>query len=179
MYYPEATPGNYNHYMQVGTGGFWLYNKDGQLICSSDRGDVLMQYTGLNDKNGREIYEGDIIRFAEKYVYIVKYEDAKFVGYHANNDWGKWGDLYKIAEPEFSKYGYSVIGNLYNNPELVNPASGQSSVNHMQDPNTQQQEAAGQAEAANEQATTEQIAAVEQEAQEQAMDSAEEGTTEG
>jgi hypothetical protein len=46
----------------------------------------------------------------------------------------------------------------------------------MQDPNTQQQEAAGQAvaaETANEQATTEQIAAVEQEAQEQAMESAE------
>lgn len=62
----------------------------------------------------------------------------------------------------------------------INPASGQSGVNYMQDPNLQQQEAAGQAaEAVNEQATTDQVAAVEQEAQEQAMESAEEGSTEG
>lgn len=79
----------------------------------------IMQYTGMVDKKGKEIYEGDIIQFAEKYFYLVKYEDAKFVGYHANNNWGKWGDLYKLAEAGFNKYNYFVIGNIYENPELL------------------------------------------------------------
>ena len=79
----------------------------------------VMQFTGLKDKNGVDIYEGDIIQFAEKYFYVVKFEDAKFVGYHANNNWGKWGDIYKLAEPEFGKYGYFVIGNIYETPELL------------------------------------------------------------
>ena len=83
----------------------------------------VMQFTGLLDKNSKEIYEGDIIQFAEKYFYLVKFEDGKFVGYHANNDWGKWGDLYKLGEPGFDKYNYVVIGNIYQNPELLkNPS---------------------------------------------------------
>lgn len=98
-----------------------------KLIQRADKiGDVMIvidpatigQYTGMKDKNGKYIYEGDLIRFAEKYLYVVKYEDAKFVGYHANNDWGKWGDLYKLSETEFSKYNYVVIGNIHDNPEL-------------------------------------------------------------
>lgn len=79
----------------------------------------VMQHTGLKDKNGKDIYEGDLIRFAEKYLYVVRFEDAKFVGYHANNDWGKWGDIYKLADSEFDKYGYYVIGNIYENPDLI------------------------------------------------------------
>lgn len=81
----------------------------------------LMQYTGLKDKSGTDIYEGDIIQYAERYFYVVKYEDAKFIGYHANNDWGKWGDIYKLGTIGFYKYNYNVIGNIYQNPELLTP----------------------------------------------------------
>jgi uncharacterized phage protein (TIGR01671 family) len=92
----------------------------GSKWSCSDSGDdyEIMQYSGLKDKNGN-IYECDIIQFAEKYYYLVKFEDGKFVGYHANNDWGKWGDLYKLAEPGFDKYNYVVIGNIYENPEYL------------------------------------------------------------
>jgi len=88
-------------------------------------GTPLMQYTGLKDKNGKEIYEGD----------LVKWSDGEYK--HPSNP--------RIAEvrfdPELSffafnvdsghKFGYSnfmysdtekhleIIGNIYENPELL------------------------------------------------------------
>jgi hypothetical protein len=132
--------------------------------------ETVGQFTGLKDKNGNDIYKGDLIRFADKYLYVVKYEDAKFVGYHANNDWGKWGDLHKLSEPNFSKYNYVVIGNIHNNPELVNPAVQDGVTHTMKDPNVKSEEA--QAEAAQESASQDQ-------AMEATQESAEEGGVEG
>lgn len=79
----------------------------------------IMQYTGLIDKNGIEIYEGDIIELNGKYRYKVVFEDAKFVCYHITKvEWGRWGDLKRLSDPDFSDYHYEVIGNVYQNPEL-------------------------------------------------------------
>lgn len=131
-------------------------------------------WTGLRDKNGKDIYEGDLIRFAERYLYVVKFEDAKFVGYHANNDWGKWGDLYMLGEVGFTKYNYVVIGNVHDNAELLTPAKGAVNYN-MKDPNLKAEEAT------NEQATEQQAAAesAAQDAATGATESAEEGGAEG
>lgn len=81
---------------------------------------VVMQYTGMKDKNGREIYEGDIIRMAGKFWYVVRFEDAKFVCYHTKEEYGKWGDLHRLFDHDFSNYGWSVVGNIHENPELLN-----------------------------------------------------------
>lgn len=80
------------------------------------------QFTGLLDKHGKEIYEGDILRLDGKYTYDVRYEDAKFVCYHIKgNALGKWGDLHRFFDPEYSKYHVVVIGDIYTTPELVDP----------------------------------------------------------
>ena len=56
-------------------------NNEGCVLCVDyyDYEKVeLMQYTGLKDKNGREIYEGDVFRWEEDSIGVIKYKDASF-----------------------------------------------------------------------------------------------------
>ena len=81
---------------------------------------VLMQSTGLRDKNGKEIFEGDIlcdegIEQETEFVYItVSYRDGVWVCDQITSD----GCGYGGALNEFSD-DYSVIGNICTNPELL------------------------------------------------------------
>lgn len=86
---------------------------------------VLMQYTGLHDKNGKEIYEGDIVYCQTKYgkaKAIIKFIDGKFVAYwnsaltHPENG-------HHIACYEINKR-FEVIGNIYDSSELLGGEDG-------------------------------------------------------
>lgn len=68
--------------------------------------DIVMQYTGLHDKNGKEIYEGDIVDTPYDKSYI-RWERGGFVFANDGND-----GLFCMDESE-------VIGNIYENPELL------------------------------------------------------------
>jgi len=89
---------------------------------------IILQYTGLKDKNGKEIYEGDIIKAYqqkerseitdpfEKIEVIgeVKYEPPSFFLVNRNSNLTKnWIDFTSFAEP------YEIIGNIYENPKLL------------------------------------------------------------
>ena len=90
----------------------------------------LMQYIGINDMNGQEIYEGDIIKitFDENYTikpsYIGKVEYGTEWDYPAF-DLFPWIDcemnafswLKSESDPSVKKY--EVIGNIFENPELL------------------------------------------------------------
>jgi uncharacterized phage protein (TIGR01671 family) len=77
----------------------------------------LMQHTGLNDKDGREIYEGDVVKTTDSAA-----RGGRGVGYVAMNE-GSW----RIAGCYFGYYIHpwsnrmEVIGNIYENPELTKP----------------------------------------------------------
>ena len=73
----------------------------------------LMQYTGLKDKNGKEIYEGDLLHNSmdKEPFYIIQW-DSRNACFELGDDGNK---LSKFAVHEF----WEVIGNIYNNPELI------------------------------------------------------------
>ena len=90
---------------------------------------VVMQYTGLEDKNGKEIYEGDIVTIPGQYPYF----DCDTPNYVAEVEWifagfqtvlhcingEKRGISEGINEPLEDGDYFEVIGNIYENPELL------------------------------------------------------------
>ena len=90
----------------------------------------LMQYTGLKDKNGKEIYEGDITKWHYGGNWEVVWSDGHSNIGEPDDEWGNQvgfiiqsqekDDMgYPKTEPLASDRIYEVIGNKYENPELL------------------------------------------------------------
>lgn len=78
----------------------------------------IMQYVGSKDRNGREIYEGDIVRHhhnKNKTDYVVEWSDASF-GFIAAPIKENPGRPHLNQATMLS---YEIVGNIYENPELL------------------------------------------------------------
>lgn len=79
--------------------------------------ETVCQFTGLCDKNGRKIFEGDIVNFyngdGEFSPYEVRWQDSGF-SVLMNGD----HDLFDVLDDFFSRH-CEINGNIYDNPELL------------------------------------------------------------
>ena len=77
--------------------------------------------TGLKDKNGALIFEGDIVR-TNSGDYIVKSKKGINVLYVVSDtDNSEWDELLEFHESRYTDYGNKeIIGNIHDNPDLVN-----------------------------------------------------------
>ena len=113
---------------------YYIYSGDDWWIVTGDKDFVLLQYTGLHDKNNIEIYEGSIIPCK---VGTHQYANWKVGDPNAVlNGWVAWNPCQLRWEIQFDKNEYNivsscfgfysgpelnVIGNIFQNPELINP----------------------------------------------------------
>ena len=71
----------------------------------------VMQYTGLKDKNGKEIYEGDIVKYKNYNGFsVIRYKKGSFFFYGVS----LIHFLFNVKEKEVE-----IIGNIFENPELT------------------------------------------------------------
>lgn len=96
--------------------GCWKTDKEGKRF-------ILCQYTGLKDKNDREIYEGDIVRdFGSDYVPVY----TKGIYMAVNTEQLKYPEEHRQLSTQFNviwRNGCEIIGNIYENPELLKEAT--------------------------------------------------------
>lgn len=118
-----------------------LFYRDGKYPCRVDdtvtdqhiSPVVIMQYIGLKDKNGVEIYEGDILCNDEYQTWewrgVVKFSHGVFGAEWLSNvksqsmvgSWGQKHNLRKLDDDIIERQ--IVIGNIYENPELLTEPS--------------------------------------------------------
>lgn len=90
----------------------YIYGKslEGEFLIDEN---TICQYTGLTDKNGKKIFENDIVQVGwyngtveyEDGCFMIKWNNIKFL----RKDLGYWANL----------DGFQTIGNIYDNPELL------------------------------------------------------------
>jgi uncharacterized phage protein (TIGR01671 family) len=116
-----------------------IYNADAYLIGFGNLGasefymvhpETVGQFTGLTDKNGTKIFEGDIVKThyanAQKadFIETVVFHNGKFCGFYENNGCKQWTTLYDgVPHLAIDKSVYmdsvEIVGNIHDNPELL------------------------------------------------------------
>ena len=115
----EWVYGYYSNYKGVNGRTHYISDDNGNSIAV--REETVGQYTGLTDKNGTKIFEGDILKVfyygKSKIFGVVRFGETRFF-----IDDNFKGGCIKAKAPMtemFSRYEFEVVGNLHDNPELL------------------------------------------------------------
>jgi uncharacterized phage protein (TIGR01671 family) len=112
MYQPDE--------VMVGGGNIWIIDEDsvaGDWIVNNDL--HIMQSTGLKDKNGKEIFEGDVVRQVRTQP-TTENETITGVVTMLEGAWLIMNDCEQLASFLWSETDENeIIGNVYENPELL------------------------------------------------------------
>jgi uncharacterized phage protein (TIGR01671 family) len=107
--YGNYTEGQYNyHYMTNNDGSVWQIDPE-----------TVGEFTGLKDKNGKEIYEGDIVFYEDhEWKVVFEYDRWDMQSIIDNEKYVRSDDY--SDDPGFTSWDFcEVIGNIYENSELI------------------------------------------------------------
>jgi hypothetical protein len=108
------------HSLHLGTNKVIISSQHGNVSVKLDSNKILMQSTGLKDKNGKLIYEGDILGGIYENLDIFYCKECRQFELHANG-YGCMccnGDIHWCEVVEDNNE-LEVVGNIYENPELL------------------------------------------------------------
>lgn len=98
--------------------------KNGNVVKEDLKNYVLMQSTGLKDKNGKEIFEGDALKVTDQHSWleVVSFnkDKAMFVSKETKREVEE-SPLYELFNTD--NFEVEIIGNIYTNPELAEVSS--------------------------------------------------------
>ena len=110
MFYPVKT---WYHYPSVGKNKY-LRETLGSVIDAHNEGTVsAMQFTGLKDKNGADIYEGDIWK-RDGFISTVEFQFSRWAFVKTDSS-----ECYQYPEFYSNADTGKIIGNIHENPELL------------------------------------------------------------
>lgn len=119
VYGSYVCPKNIHHaiYFEVGEGSY--KEIDWQTVDPKTVG----QFTGLKDPNGKDIYEGDILRYTESGYQQPTIRDHGVVSFSDGQWIATWsdGDVSELYDTEIDQ----IIGNIHQNPELLKEAQNE------------------------------------------------------
>lgn len=108
---------NFNHGIEK---AIYVATELGSIIPYRTKQETVGQYTGLTDKNGKKIFEGDIVEFTDKFTYQKGRAEIVFEAFK----W-KYSGCYYGGNPivwlciDDTSIEFEVIGNIHDNPELL------------------------------------------------------------
>ena len=91
-----------------------IHGSDDPLSAEEEKSFILQQFTGLKDKNGKEIYEGDYIKNSDGLIMSVKWNQARCCFAASVSTEDGWLNLLKDLIKDFE-----VVGNVFETPELL------------------------------------------------------------